>query len=834
VPPNAYAVVRPNENPLVKPGAKVPTPTIVWERLTVRPDHPRLLFNKESRGPLRRRFQESPLMEIVKERAEEKQEPLANAFMYQMTDREAYGRAAIKALLDGTERRFEALIFDWTYDAMTEEERPKAVERLWAEVTIDRASGWPRCSPYTAFPDDPRPSETPPAEWLPFYNWTFHDQDWARKYSRSFVALLALAGHHPRAAEGVRNYWEYSMKDAQLFYDHLRDGSYWQGYYWSITDRIRAIVELFAMVKTATGVDYVDPQKHPYLANVGRWLLYCSDAPRKRIIINYGDSEMVDTGHRVSTAVIASNGLARDPHVEWLLQEACWRSRSDWLAEVIWHDYTIPPKTPVTLPMARAFPGTGLVVMRSKWAGDAVWASVRWADWFDIHCHADVASFILYCKSPLAPDTGYYTRGILHDNYVMRSVAHNTLTIRDPAAVVELNDGSQRLLEKRTWSFAVGQEAWLYNQEYHDRGDLLAFETHKLYDYCAGEGAMAYPPGLVKEFVRQIVFLRDGFFVVFDRVETTRPELEKRWIVHAVGEPEMDGKVVRTEVKGHIEDFEAARFASKGKLGAVMHCHMLLPERRRIRRVGGRLLQIPVSAFVRVPRTTQRIGTGSRWLWTDPVVLYYNDRLTGKKLPAVVLERDRPSVAEYEVNDEELILKFTALERGRVDELRLRFEDYNTLFDVTRAIGHRNLWHTRIHYMPGYEYYNLGTNYAPSYYIHQWDDPPRFAPELVGLPNNQGSWRVEVYPARPATRDYFLNVFRCMPEPDPDTSTVGPAKETPDRVETLITLGERAYLISFAKTGKVAGHIRITENGKVLADGDFVDSIVQKPWPGQE
>ncbi|NQT85985.1 heparinase II/III family protein, partial [bacterium] len=623
-PQDAYAVIRADQNPLAKGKTGVPAPDIVWEKVAVRADHPRLLFNKETIGELRKRFPEHDMAEVV-EKAALSGDPLANAFMYQMGGDKAMAGSAIKSLLAGqTEGWTTAYVFDWTFDAMTEAQRPKAIERAWGQVTRDRASGWPRSSPYTSYPDDSRPSETAPAEWPPFYNWTFHDVDWARRYAPSFMLVVALAGHHPRAAEGVRNYWEYSLKDAQLFLDHLNDGSYWQGCFWSISDRIRNYVIMFQTMKTACGIDYTDPAKHPWLANFGRWLLYCTDIPGRRVAHTYGDGRSVFVGRfsRPKSTLLASNSLAKDPYVAWMLGE-CMDFQAHWLPEIVFGTPTLIPKSPKALPLGRAFPGTGQAVMRSSWGGGGIWSSVRWCDWFDMHSHGDAGSFILYCNSPLAPDTGHFDLGIHNINYMRRTVAHNTLTIRDPKSAERLNDGSQRVWDRRVWSYAVGTEAWVYNQDYHERGNLLAFETHDLYSYSGGEAANAYPKGTVKEFNRQAVLINDGLFVVFDRVETAKAELEKRWLVHTAGKPAIQGKITKTEVKGHIEEFDGRVHTSKSLSGSIMACHTLLPRDIRMRRVGGAILNIPTADLVAVPRTTQRMGTGSRWLWTDPLIIKY-------------------------------------------------------------------------------------------------------------------------------------------------------------------------------------------------------------------
>ena len=834
-PSEALAVVRPADNPLAKPGGKVAVPTIVWESVEVRRDHPRLLFNNETKRELFERMQANrERFKKLREAAREGN-PLANALLYQISGDTAFARNAIESLLRGRAgpagySRSAQYVFDWTFEAMTDQQRQQGMQRLWAGADVDRATGWPRCSPYTGYPDDPRPSETRPDQWPRFYNWTFHDQDWARRYAPTYFTLVAMAHHWPRAAEGVRNYWEYSLKDAVLFLDHLRDGSYWQGYYWAVTARIAEIYELLAITKSACGIDYLDPKTHPYLANFGRWVLYCSDVGSRRVVVNYGDGEPVGFGKRVYRALLASNTIARDPHVEWLMSQVAPKG-ADLVTECLFHSYTVERRRPTDLPPSRAFPGTGLAVLRAGWGSNDVLAAVRWADWFDMHVHPDVGSFILYCRSPLVPDSGYYGLGFYHmENYSTRTIAHNTLTIRDPAARIALNDGCQLKRNKRVWSWAIGRDAWVYNQQYFDRGDLLAFECRPLYSYAAGNGAKAYPQGMAKEFIRQTVLLKPGIFIVFDRVETPRPQLEKRWLMHLVGEPKVNGKLLRAEVKGHIEDYDGSLTISKGNKETRIRCHTLLPAPHRIRKVGGLIPNIPSTTLVRVPRTTQRLGTGSRWEWTEPVILYYNDPLTGKRLGAILIERDTPTDAVYQVTDTELYLRLNAYERGRVDEFRLRFSDYPTILDVAKHLGQKLAgWHTNVAYLPGYQCYNQGVNYAPATTFHGWMDTEKFAPELLGKPDDAGSWRIEVYTTKPSTRDYFLNVIQVLRAENDEKASVVLSKNDPTTAQAKITLAGKTYLVSFNKTGRPSGHIRIHQpDGSVAEDRDFATTIVQR------
>jgi hypothetical protein len=165
-----------------------------------------------------------------------------------------------------------------------------------------------------------------------------------------------------------------------------------------------------------------------------------------------------------------------------------------------------------------------------------------------------------------------------------------------------------------------------------------------------------------------------------------------------------------------------------------------------------------------------------------------------------------------------------------VEEYRLRLADYATLMDVARELGARMQFHTAFHYLPGYEYYNEGVNYAPAYKNpNAWRSPEVYASELVGGANDFGSWRIEVYPAKPAARDCFLHVMRVQAHGAEEPGEVSLASDTDQRAEAKVVLAGRTYLIAFNKAGEVGGHIRITDAaGKVLADRDFAKGIVQK------
>lgn len=50
-------------------------------------------------------------------------------------------------------------------------------------------------------------------------------------------------------------------------------------------------------------------------------------------------------------------------------------------------------------------------------------------------------------------------------------------------------------------------------------------------------------------FTRQFVFLKPDYFVVFDRVESTKPDLKKTWVLHTKSEPLVQGDLVTVDAE---------------------------------------------------------------------------------------------------------------------------------------------------------------------------------------------------------------------------------------------------------------------------------------------
>lgn len=251
---------------------------------------------------------------------------------------------------------------------------------------------------------------------------------------------------------------------------------------------------------------------------------------------------------------------------------------------VLWHDPDLPAagdwSYPATMPLGRHFSGVGHVVMRSGWGREDVWAVFKSGNAFTpgTHYHADENSFVIDRGGSLAIDSGSDDRDSSHyGSYFTRSVAHNTVTVTKPGERFLLGPGNDGGQIGGTWAETLKNDGLYDSAQWgmHRRPPLqldgiVAFETNPHYTYSVGDATKAYSKDKVSRFVRQFLHLQPDIILVFDRVASTDPGYEKRWLLHTVDEPELRGT---TAVITH----------AKGRLFS----QTLLPTDARIAKVGG-------------------------------------------------------------------------------------------------------------------------------------------------------------------------------------------------------------------------------------------------------
>ncbi|MFC1614430.1 hypothetical protein ACFL5K_03960 [Gemmatimonadota bacterium] len=216
--------------------------------------------------------------------------------------------------------------------------------------------------------------------------------------------------------------------------------------------------------------------------------------------------------------------------------------------DFLWRDTAVVKGDLENFRLSHYSPGPGYVYARSSWDEDATYFFFKCGDRFTSHQNLDLGHFLIYKYEELAGDGGqFYSFATDHEvNYLLRSIAHNTILVHDPGETWRNvrafkgphgNDGGQR----HEWPHHNGavKDAgeWLKDRKLYDIAEMLAFEDRGDYLYLAGDCSRAYSPAKLEFFTRQIVFIRPGTFVIFDRVKSTDPSFRKTWLLQAMKPP---------------------------------------------------------------------------------------------------------------------------------------------------------------------------------------------------------------------------------------------------------------------------------------------------------
>jgi hypothetical protein len=265
----------------------------------------------------------------------------------------------------------------------------------------------------------------------------------------------------------------------------------------------------------------------------------------------------------------------------------------------------LDPDADKVLPLAKLFDGIGLVVARSDWSRDATYVTFKAGDNYWSHSHLDQGAFTLYKGGELALDSGLYGPKYgadHHMNYTYQSIAHNLITVTDPAddapssgkdVRMIANDGGQRRIGSG-WGLAsapIDLNDWLDQRDLYQTGTLQRyFEGHDSVVAVAditpaytngqsGAGEFSHRTRRVDRMWRTFIYDRTSDVVIVrDLVKSTRAEFRKRWLLHTQTEPLITG-----------QDFFVTLPSGTGRAqaGGNLTAHVLLPENAKLEKVGG-------------------------------------------------------------------------------------------------------------------------------------------------------------------------------------------------------------------------------------------------------
>ena len=539
----------------------LPSCTANSARRSVSKEHPRLLG---SRGRLQRLAQERAeayqrVVRVARElKADDHAKMLSMALVGAIEQDEQLGKSAVNMAMDyitapiraghvpfGSDLARCAFVYDLCHEYWTQAQRLKFHEYMNATVDANVRSE----------------SHVFHNGWYGYKNWgiglagyaTYYENDRApeilstleRDWRARAAPALNLAGDGGGWAEGYYiNYWLYEW----LFFCEVARHCEGVDYYDSAPSffRKRAVASMF---ETYPGLSAYNSRR-PIPTGDGGGRVFGGDRDKalsaRRILVNHFRD---DVPHQVvhafnETTPRASVGV---------------NAYKDFL----WRDNTVKQTALEGFRLSHISPGPGYVCVRSSWDEDATYFFFKCGDRFTAHQHLDVGHFLIYKYEELAGDGGHYDSfGSNHDvNYHLRTIAHNTVLISDPeetwrrirAGPVSGNDGGQA----HDWPHhngAVSDPAeWQKGRHLYDIADILAFEDRGSYLYIAGDCTRAYSPKKLEYFTRQIVFIRPGTFVIFDRVKSKNPDFKKTWLLQAMKTPtDTTSHLMVTNGKGRL------------------------------------------------------------------------------------------------------------------------------------------------------------------------------------------------------------------------------------------------------------------------------------------
>lgn len=196
----------------------------------------------------------------------------------------------------------------------------------------------------------------------------------------------------------------------------------------------------------------------------------------------------------------------------------------------------LPQETTVSAASGNAayFPSFGLAIMRSGEQQSDTHALFRTGALYGNHQHYDESHFIIFKHDFLALDSGNRTQTMHHCYYAPQTVAHNTILIHqenEPAAPFWKPWGGN--------AETSSEKVFSHGGQYRTVGAKnLAFADHHYYTYAANDASGVYHADKCREAIRQFVYIRPDYFVVFDRVASVKTEQRKEYLLHTQNRPQ--------------------------------------------------------------------------------------------------------------------------------------------------------------------------------------------------------------------------------------------------------------------------------------------------------
>ena len=474
-----------------------------------------------------------------------------------------------------------AVAYDWLYEQWTDEQRAGLRDKLAgnADYLIHRIREKQRLSPYNVY----------------LYNSPFQ---------ALIATTLALYGDDPRGdliMNYTHDYWNNRVLPVWRQIMGTQGGWHEGGEYVGIGIG-QAIYQVPAMWRKATGEDLF--LSEPGIRGFLDFLVYRTRPDGTHF--RWGDGAFFNkrVPDRIPLAIEYQHAAAYSLN-------GCPRRMepTSWPWGPLPDSSLCDPGAMSRLPLTRYFDGIGMLVARSDWTADATYVTFKAGDNYWSHTHLDQGAFTIYKDGALAIDSGAYGGGKgygsdHHMNYAYQTIAHNTVTVRDPDDTVPApreekpprqiaNDGGQRRVGSG-WGIEAAPldlEEWQRNRDIYHTGKI---ENHLARDGLvvavsditpaytneqSGQGTFSHRTRRVERLWRTFGYDSvDDVVVIFDQLRTTDPEFRTRWLLHTAEPPK------RTDYGFSVIKMPNDKTSHSG---GQLESHILLPKTARVNIVGG-------------------------------------------------------------------------------------------------------------------------------------------------------------------------------------------------------------------------------------------------------
>ena len=425
-----------------------------------------------------------------------------------------------------------SIVYDWCYPVMTDEERAILRDRfIWQAESME--IGWP--------------------PFLQNIN-VGHGDEW--QLHRDLLSMaVAVYGEDPVP-------WRYCayrlLEETAPMKNHLyRSGFHYEGNGYGAT-RFGANLIGANIFKRAAGVDLFQP----HVAKVGYAWFYLR-TPDGRYFSNGDDFSQRYARPGSPTIYLLSNALWPDPKLkgEYLrFFPNPERPYSDPLFYLLFMDpdQAADPRRD-DLPKVKYFGyPVSLLAARTGWnmgenSDDVLVEMIGAGVYNRSHQHLDAGAFQLYYRDFLASDLGqYHYFGHPYDrNFAKTTISHSCLRLVDPKQKGPLMGGSVRITSGIQEGAIHGPsrlEQIADPDNPFSRGEVLSVSTDPKAPHLQLDLTRSYP-NRAKKYVRTMVFLAAAkpALVVYDEIETTRPEVTPVWQFTSFGTPVEKGSALVVE-----------------------------------------------------------------------------------------------------------------------------------------------------------------------------------------------------------------------------------------------------------------------------------------------